>query len=70
MDGIAAATHGQSPAVSLLAQSAEAMANVQSLHILAHMRTLPADNSEQIDPSWIGFQSKSGRSSVIRRSGA
>lgn len=49
---------GQSPAVSLLAQSAEAMSNLQSVHILARMRTLPADNFEMIDPrlDWVPIE--------------
>jgi hypothetical protein len=52
------APRGQSPAVSLLAQSAEAMANLQSVHIIARMRTLPADNFEQIDPKldWVPIE--------------
>jgi hypothetical protein len=42
---------GQAPApvLSLLAQSAQAMSNLQSIHVVARMRTLPQDNFEYID---------------------
>jgi hypothetical protein len=39
----------ESPAMSLMAQSAEAMSNLQTVHITARMRTLPHDNFELID---------------------
>jgi hypothetical protein len=42
----------QSPAMSLLAQSAEAMSNLQSVHIVARMRTMPQDNFELIGPQY------------------
>lgn len=41
-----------SPAVSLMAQSAVAMSNLQSVHITARMRGLPRDNFEVIDPKY------------------
>jgi outer membrane lipoprotein-sorting protein len=52
------AQHGQSPAVSLLAQSAQAMSNVQSVHISARMRTRPAENFEYInaDCDWVPLE--------------
>jgi hypothetical protein len=48
----------QSPALSLMAQSAEAMSNLQSVHITARMRTLPNDNFEFIDPKldWVPLE--------------
>ncbi len=42
----------ESPAMSLMAQSAEAMSNLQSVHITARMRSLPHDNFEVIDPKY------------------
>lgn len=39
---------GQSGAVALLAQSAQAMSALQTVHITARMRTLPADNFDLI----------------------
>ena len=42
----------QSPAMNLMAQSAEAMSNLQSVHITARMRTLPHDNFEVIDAKY------------------
>lgn len=41
---------GHSPALALMAQSAEAMSNLQSVHITARMRTAPNDNFEHINP--------------------
>jgi hypothetical protein len=48
----------QSPAISLMAQSAEAMSNLQSVHITARMRSLPHDNFEVIDPKfdWVPLE--------------
>jgi hypothetical protein len=40
--------HAQSGAIALLAQSVEAMPALQTVHIAARMRTLPADNFELI----------------------
>ena len=40
--------HAQSGAIALLAQSVEAMPALQTVHITARMRTLPADNFEMI----------------------
>jgi outer membrane lipoprotein-sorting protein len=40
---------GQSPALKLMAQSAEAMSNLQSVHITARMRSAPNENFEAID---------------------
>jgi hypothetical protein len=40
--------HAQSGAIALLAQSVEAMPALQTVHITARMRTLPADNFELI----------------------
>jgi hypothetical protein len=42
----------QSPAISLMAQSAEAMSNLQSVHIVARMRTMPQDNFELIGSNY------------------
>jgi outer membrane lipoprotein-sorting protein len=49
------AQSGQSPALNLMAQSAQAMSNLQSVHITARMRTYPRDNFELIDPKadWV-----------------
>jgi hypothetical protein len=41
-----------SPAARLMAQSAEAMSNLTSVHIAARMRGLPHDNFEVIDPQY------------------
>ncbi len=38
------------PVMSLLAQSVQAMSNLQSIHITARMRTLPRENFEYINP--------------------
>ena len=38
----------QSGAIALLAQSVEAMPALQTVHVVARMRTLPADNFEMI----------------------
>jgi hypothetical protein len=48
----------QSPAMSLMAQSAEAMSNLQSVHIVARMRTLPQDNFGLIGPEfdWVPLE--------------
>ena len=40
--------HAQSGGIALLAQSVEAMPALQTVHIIARMRTLPADNFELI----------------------
>jgi outer membrane lipoprotein-sorting protein len=45
---------GQSPALNLMAQSAQAMSNLQSVHISARMRTAPNDNFEYINPAMDG----------------
>ena len=47
-----------SPAMNLMAQSAEAMSNLASVHITARMRTLPGDNFEYIDPKldWVPLE--------------
>src|SRR5205823_1835762 len=52
------APHGQSPAISLLAQSAAAMSNLESVHISARMRTNPNDNFEYINPErdWVPLE--------------
>jgi outer membrane lipoprotein-sorting protein len=52
------APRAQSPAVSLLAQSAQAMSNLQSVHISARMRTTPNENFEFIDPAadWVPLE--------------
>ena len=42
----------ETPALSLLAQSAQAMSNLDSVHISARMRTLPTDNFEMIGPQY------------------
>jgi hypothetical protein len=42
----------QSPAMSLMAQSAQAMSNLHSVHIVARMRTMPQDNFELIGPEY------------------
>ncbi len=49
---------GGSPALSLLAQSAEAMSSLQSVHIVARMRTAPQDNFEYINPQmdWVPLE--------------
>jgi hypothetical protein len=41
----------RSPALALMAQSVQAMSNLQSVHITARMRTAPNDNFEYINPS-------------------
>ena len=52
------AQSGQSPALNLMAQSAQAMSNLQSVHITARMRTAPQDNFEFIDPNadWVPLE--------------
>jgi hypothetical protein len=45
------AQSSQSPTVNLMAQSAQAMSNLQTAHITARMRTAPNDNFEYIDPN-------------------
>jgi outer membrane lipoprotein-sorting protein len=52
------AQSGQSPALNLMAQSAQAMSNLQSVHITARMRTAPRDNFEFIDPNadWVPLE--------------
>jgi outer membrane lipoprotein-sorting protein len=52
------AQSGQSPALNLMAQSAQAMSNLQSVHITARMRTTPRDNFELIDPNadWVPLE--------------
>ena len=49
---------GQSPAVNLMAQSVEAMSNLQSVHIVARMRTAPNDNFEYLNPQmdWVPLE--------------
>ncbi len=51
---------GRAPAsvLSLLAQSAQAMANARSVHMLARMRTTPGENFEFIDPTadWVPLE--------------
>ena len=49
---------GQSPALNLMAQSAQAMSNLQTVHITARMRTAPQDNFEFIDPNadWVPLE--------------
>ena len=46
------------PVLSLLAQSAQAMANAHSVHMIARMRTIAHDNFEYIDPAleWIPLE--------------
>jgi len=64
-------TIGAIARLNLMAQSAQAMSNLQSVHITARMRTAPQDNFEFIDPNGpIGCRSKSGSSSAILRNGA
>jgi outer membrane lipoprotein-sorting protein len=52
------AQSGQSPALNLMAQSAQAMSNLQSVHITARMRTEPNDNFELIVPQadWVPLE--------------
>jgi len=52
------AQSGQSPALNLMAQSVQAMSNLQSVHITARMRTYPRDNFESIDPQadWVPLE--------------
>jgi outer membrane lipoprotein-sorting protein len=52
------AQSGQPPAMNLMAQSADAMSNLESVHITARMRTAPADNFEYINPSldWVPLE--------------
>jgi hypothetical protein len=52
------AQSGQSPALNLMAQSAQAMSDLQSVHITARMRTAPNDNFEFIDPhaDWVPLE--------------
>jgi outer membrane lipoprotein-sorting protein len=52
------AQSGQSPALNLMAQSAEAMSNLQTVHIVARMRTAPGDNFEYINPAmdWVPLE--------------
>jgi outer membrane lipoprotein-sorting protein len=52
------AQSGQSPAMNLMAQSAEAMSNLESVHITARMRTAPNDNFEYINPDmdWVPLE--------------
>jgi outer membrane lipoprotein-sorting protein len=49
---------GRSPALSLIAQSAQAMSNLQSVHITCRMRTAPNDNFEYINPNldWVPLE--------------
>jgi outer membrane lipoprotein-sorting protein len=49
---------GSSPAVGLLAQSVQAMSNLQSVHIKARMRTIPRDNFEYINAAcdWVPLE--------------
>lgn len=52
------AQSGQSPALNLMAQAAQAMSNLQTVHITARMRTAPGDNFEFIDPNadWVPLE--------------
>jgi outer membrane lipoprotein-sorting protein len=48
----------RSPALALMAQSVQAMSNLQSVHITARMRTAPNDNFEYINPGldWVPLE--------------
>ena len=49
---------GRTPAMALLAQSAEALSGLQSVHIFARMRTIPHDNFDHVDPAcdWVPLE--------------
>lgn len=49
---------GRSPAMALMAQSVQAMSNLQSVHITARMRTLANDNFEYINQNlgWVPLE--------------
>lgn len=50
--------HAPASVVSLLAQSAQAMAGARSVHMIARMRTTPRENFEFIDPTmdWVPME--------------
>ena len=58
MIGSLTGTRGQTSPVSLLAQSVQALSGLQSVHILARMRTRPAENFSYINTScdWVPLE--------------